>query len=182
MRAVVVAALNVLATTGCVSSTAYLTPYPAEWPERSGSTNCRIAGIYRDAGELRAVSGVSPGQRHGHLSWLLREGRPGPFDDAANPELNLSLDRDSPKMSFGPSQETELLRSVGGVICESDGGVTLRFEAVAARAYRHTQVTAWNGADGSLIVRMGLRFTEKGLPFLPSSHEVLWFRFDRVSP
>lgn len=30
------------------------------------------------------------------------------------------------------------------------------------------------------IAPMDLRFTEKGLAFIPDSHEVLWFRLQRV--
>ena len=160
------------------------TPYPTDWPERSGRTDCRITGTYQDAGDVRAISGLSPGQRHAHLSSLLREGDTGPFDDAANPKVDIWLDRDSQRMHLSPDvvAQAEQLRPEKGVVCESDGALTLQFESVTARSYRHAAITMWNGADGSLIVRMGLGFTEKGLPgLLPDSYEVFWFRFQRMN-
>lgn len=183
MRAQLVMILCCLAATGCASSMVHPTPYPADWPERSGRSECRIAGAYQDVGDVRAISGISPGQRHAHLSSLLREGNTGPFDDSSNPDVHVWLDRDSPRMHVNPDGpgKAEQLRSEGGVVCETDGALTLKFESVTARSYRHAAVTVWDGEDGSLIVRMGLSFTEKGLPgLLPDSHEVFWFRFPRT--
>ena len=157
--------------------------YPSDWPERSKLTHCRITGTYQDEGELRARSGISPGQRHAHLSWLLREGDLGPFDDLANPEVYILLERDAPKMRVGPepSAQIEQLDSEGGWICGSDGALTLRIESVTATSYRHAVITLWSAADESLIVRMGLSFTEKGVGWLlPDSYEVFWFRFRRM--
>jgi hypothetical protein len=185
MRAVFVTALLCLAATGCASSIVHPTPYPAEWPERSGLTGCAITGAYQDLGELQAITITSPQYRRAHLSSLLRAGDTGAFNDLASPEVHVWLDRDSPKMRVGPehSAETEQLRSEGGVVCESDGALTLRFESDTGSAYRHAVTSLWNGADGSLIVRMDLTFTEKGLPgLLPDSREVIWFRFLRMGP
>ncbi len=179
MRARLLTLLYCLAATGCASRSVY----PSDWPERSKLTDCRITGTYQDEGELLARSGISPGQHHAHLSWLLREGNLGPFDDLANPEIYVSLDRDSPKMRVGPerSAQIELLESEGGLVCESDGALTLRLESVTATSYRHAAITLWSAADESLIVRMGLSFTEKGVGWLlPDSYEVFWFRFRRM--
>lgn len=183
MRMIPVALLHCVAVTGC-ASIAHPTSYPDDWPERSGLTGCEIVGDYQDLGELRAITITAPEQRLAHLSVLLREGDSGPFNDSSNPTIHLWLDRASPKMGVDSdsSIQPESLRSEGGVVCESDGALTLRFESVTARSYRHAKVTEWSATDGSLIVRLGLNFTEKGLPMLPSNHEVIWSRFERAEP
>lgn len=87
------------------------------------------------------------------------------------------------RVGSASSAGTEPLGSESGLECDSDGALTLRFKSNSASTYRHAVITAWNGADGSLIVRMGLRFTDKGLlGLLPDSYEVYWFRFQRMQP
>lgn len=53
-------------------------------------------------------------------------------------------------------------------------------ESSTAWNYRHAASTCCNGAEGSLVARMDSSFSQKGLPFLPDSAEVLWSRFQRV--
>lgn len=183
MRTSVVIVLHCLALTGC-AGIVHPTPYPADWPQRTQLTGCEINGAYQDLGALRAITITSPKQRLAHLSSLLREGGTGAFNDVSNQTIHLWLDRASPRMRVGSgsSIEPESLRSEGSVVCESDGALTLRFESVTARSYRHAKVTVWSATDGSLIVRLGLNFTQKGLPMLPSNHEVVWSRFQRAEP
>jgi hypothetical protein len=78
--------------------------------------------------------------------------------------------------------EVERLRSEEEIKCQSDGGLVMRFESDSGSAYRHTVITVWPASEGSLIVRMDVSFTEKGLPFLPDSYDLYWFRFKPVEP
>lgn len=134
---------------------------------------------------LRSISVTAPEQRYAHLSRMLRDGNTGRFEDRSNPDVHLFLHRDAPMMRVGgePSAEIEYLRGEDGVVCESDGALTLRFRSATPSTYRHAVITLWNGMDGSLIARMDLRFTDKGpLGLLPDSYEVYWFRFLRAEP
>lgn len=144
-------------------------------------TGCQIAGTYRDVGELRAVTITAPNMLLTHLRDLLRKGDTGPFNDRSDPTIHVWLDRASSKMRVDSdsTNEPELLHSKGGVVCESDGALTLQFDSVTATSYRHAEVTVWSATDGSLIVRLDLEFRQKGLPF-PSNHEISWAHFKRA--
>lgn len=170
-------ALHCLAAAGCASGP---TPYPTQWPERSPATGCGIAGAYQDLGELRALSVAS--QYPTHLSALLREGDLGVANDSSNATVHVWLDRTAPRMRVGSdsSIQPEPLRPTGNVLCGSDGALTLRFDSAPGSWYKHAEVTAWSATDGSLIVRLELRFKPKGVPFVPASVEVHWSRFERA--
>jgi hypothetical protein len=168
---------------GCASSIVHPTPYPAEWPERSGRANCQITGVYQDFGEVQSVAITSPDLGRGHLRSLLRAADPGWLEDPTNPDVHVWLDRDSPKMRVGSEEaKTEQLRSEGEIKCQSDGGLVMRFESDSGSAYRHSVLTVWPASEGSLIVRVDMSFTEKGLPFLPDAYDLYWFRFKPVAP
>jgi hypothetical protein len=174
-----VMALYGLVVAGCASMPR-VTPYPTDWPERSQVIGCQIAGAYQDLGEMHAIT--IPSQRVAHLSSLLREGLLGSGNDSSNATVHVWLDRAVTKMRVGSdsSIQPEPLRPNGGVVCDSDGALTLQFDSDIGSAYWHGDVSVWSAADGSLIVRLDARIKEKGLPFVPASIQVFWSRFERA--
>lgn len=168
---------------GC--QTVDVSAYPAQWPKPGALTGCRITGTYKDVGELRAmhITGPDRQQRTGLIA-LLRDSGEVPADSSSR-LVHVWLDSTAPRMQTDsePSVEAEPLHPLGGVVCASDGSLTLSFESnMTEYSRRRTEVTVWSATDGALVVKVRWTFTSRGFPPLPSSHRDGWMRFERVAP
>lgn len=181
-------AVAIMTTAACTSER--LSIYPANWPALVEASSCRlISGRFENAASATTgyESPVRPEVGRAYLSRILSDGTAGALDATHAGIAGVLIDADASKvwaLSADRSSESPL-KSSGQWACESNGQVSLRFEAPVqseeGNSHRTISLSLQAAADGSLIMHRVINFRGVYYGIVPGAQqEDDWLQFRRL--